>query len=747
MAAPAVDITRGLLRKLDGLDEKVDVLHSQGEFPHTSADCTEVVNTSFALFKETNVSSELSSADANTLISLVMELSKRYQALKSFELIVEAWKFYMKILKVHSEMLTVNTCDEVSSILSKSVSEGIMTFIAQPSDSGLSFLFFYLQRMSATLSYCSHKISEARSLDMIYLLCAARGVLELPMASNSKLSAEMKGKMELNFMKAMTSPNEVNETRYTSETLIFRRAMNTGQFQSAWSFLPNLSLCRSIGSCRLMLFASNQSHHHFCPNAAFLETLIALLADACRSHFQATLSDSTFRSIINDIARKYSITLCNSNHIPISNKGNNKELIIDLLTSYQKVNGNCPNLQSLIYELTLSSIVRRLDEDSQRSILSICQKLIRSNPSSVWFTLFKSFLLTVRTHVSSDVISRYALEASSSFSNLHERFISSCMHESNASVFVDTVNSSLETIDSSKSGDFVGQLFVQLKASNHFPENARKKIKIRNIEDLQQKAAVLSDFLASSTHRIKAGNPSLYSVTRQRNIPCSRCPNELCSSDMLIALDTLYTITMAISHQSTITSSEDKKIFVDDIIETCKVLADICTMCVAYVNNVESSIRHSPDPSHIGIRDELKICIKTSILVCNYFRNILMSIVRSNFEDSHFQRLKMIFEVFSNNLFTQTACTDETTVEINVLPMDIDSLRLHISFLDCCYEFAENLQPALQANAASLFTAQTLSIIKVRNKERRGKCENIFLKCPPAVQQKIITTVCANAAT
>ena len=181
-----VDITRGLQLRLQAF-------RTQSPTP---TECEDIRNTSFALFKETNVNNDLSAEDCNNLISLVVELTKSDQALKSFEVIVEAWKFYMKILKAHSTILTANNCNEVSDILTKCASEGISTFLTQPSDPGLSFLFFYLQRISATLSYCVHVLAESKAIDMMYLLCAARGILELPVALSSSLSMEMKTKME-----------------------------------------------------------------------------------------------------------------------------------------------------------------------------------------------------------------------------------------------------------------------------------------------------------------------------------------------------------------------------------------------------------------------------------------------------------------------------------------------------------------------------------------------------------------------
>ena len=734
----SVDITRGLLTRLQ-------LLSTQNPHP---TECEDIRNASFSLFKETNVNSDISPGDCNTLVSLVVELTKRDQVLKSFEVIVEAWKFYIKILKAHSTMLTANICNEVSNILTKCASEGISTFVAQPSDPGLSFLFFYLQRISATLSYCVHIMAEPRAIDMIYLLCAARGVLELPVASNSNLSVEMKGKMETNFMKAIITVNEMNEVRHTGEVNIFYRAMHTCETQSAWSYLPRLSLCRSLGACRLLLYATTQQHCQFHLNISLLETLVALLAVACCYQFEA-LSDRAFKSIIDDITTKYAIMLCDNN----SSKDTKKEVLVDLLRSYRSAADNGVNIRGQIYELVFSSIVSRLDENSQRSILSICQKMGESNPCDYWFNLLKSLLLTVQCRVSIDVITKYAMEETSGTvshrSPFHEKFVSSCLYgQTSYDAFVNTVTSSplpTTAVKGIGKGDVRDGLFVLLNSSKHLPQNLRNKFKLKNCEDLLNKAIALSDFLVSVIDRMKTERCPLFMKVEQKLNSSSYSPNKLCFLDALIAFDTLCKITMAVTSQSTIINSNDRNAFIDNVINVCEVLANVCAMCFAYTSNISLLFQSSKDPPSMNIQAEMDISIKTSISACNCFKNILINIVKSDFKDSQLEKLKKIFEILSSYLFSGATTMDwNETGDTHMLSIDKYVSQLHIILLDCCYEFAENLQPKLQVNAALLFPAQILSIIKARNKERKGRGENIFINSNVNVQRKVIATICTS---
>ena len=139
--------------------------------------------------------------------------------------------------------------------------------------------------------------------------------------------------------------------------------------------------------------------------------------------------------------------------------------------------------------------------------------------------------------------------------------------------------------------------------------------------------------------------------------------------------------------------------------------------------------------------------IKISISACDYLRDILLSIVKSEFEDKQLETLKKVFEIPSSYLFPETAMIDRNGGQnVDVSQMDQYLSRLYIIFLDCCYEFAENLQPKLHAHATSLFSTRVLSMIKARNKERKGKGENVFIKSSVNIQRKIMATICTGTS-
>ena len=168
-------------------------------------------------------------------------------------------------------------------------------------------------------------------------------------------------------------------------------------------------------------------------------------------------------------------------------------------------------------------------------------------------------------------------------------------------------------------------------------------------------------------------------------------------------------------------------------------------------NNVSTLLRCSTTPPSgaCNIRSEMNISLDTSISACNHFKDILMCIVKTDFGETQLKTLKISFESFGSYLFPSANSNDErglNNVSIGSIPLIDKCLsRLQIITLDCCYEFAENLQPKLQTQAASLFPAQILAIIKARNKEKKGKGENKFVNSTTNVKHQVMTMLCVGS--
>ena len=57
---------------------------------------------------------------------------------------------------------------------------------------------------------------------------------------------------------------------------------------------------------------------------------------------------------------------------------------------------------------------------------------------------------------------------------------------------------------------------------------------------------------------------------------------------------------------------------------------------------------------------------------------------------------------------------------------DLMNARLEIISLDCCFLFAESVQPKYQAQVVGIFPSHIPPIIKARRKEMKGKVESRF---------------------
>ena len=198
-------------------------------------------------FSNLSLSLETDSNSINKIVLLILECTKKFYnaSSNSNQLINEAWKSYLKILKIGNHQLNVETCNLVATSLIKLFNCSLVSLLETFNDNTLNLVFFHAQRISATLAYCISGIEETKTVDLYSLLLSAYGVIHFNREILSKEVYEnLEEKMLSVILKALYHP--ITKESYKHKGF-FQTAQKKSTISTALGSFPNMILYKNIG--------------------------------------------------------------------------------------------------------------------------------------------------------------------------------------------------------------------------------------------------------------------------------------------------------------------------------------------------------------------------------------------------------------------------------------------------------------------------------------------------------------------
>jgi hypothetical protein len=199
-------------------------------------------------FSNLSLSLETDSNSINKIVLLILECTNKFYnpSSNSNQLINEAWKSYLKILKIGNHQLNVETCNLVATSLLRLFNSSLVSLLETFNDNTLNLVFFHAQRVSATLAYCISGIEETKTLDLYSLLLSAYGAIIFNREIISKEVYEnLEEKMLSVILKALYHPITKESFKHKS---LFQTAQTKSTSSITLSSLPNVILYKNIGT-------------------------------------------------------------------------------------------------------------------------------------------------------------------------------------------------------------------------------------------------------------------------------------------------------------------------------------------------------------------------------------------------------------------------------------------------------------------------------------------------------------------
>ena len=375
----AGDITAGLQQRVNALRKKLEPTEVD-QFQTDSLELFKSLSTSIGSFTV---------QDTNDLVVYIVDITDQSANLNP-ELILEGWKLYVRLLKSRGHEITRNSCSIIAECLSKMISDGISGVLSSPNEMRMSLLFFYLQRLSATLSICIHALDEAKIFDLFYMLCAARGSLQIldDVAFGASNRLDIAAKMNSNFLKSLMHPVTHECERHHQ---LFLHAIDPAlSSKSIWATLPHMPYCWAVGSCQLLLHLAQQSESlssplplqpclHIFPD--LLKTILVLQLSVPICH---SLVDTMFSSLLFEISEYFARAISSVYSSGSENERNSG--LIDLLGMFQEAQSTDP-VHNILYELIYCRVISLFDDVSQGNMLRILRKLLDTSDVDTTSTL------------------------------------------------------------------------------------------------------------------------------------------------------------------------------------------------------------------------------------------------------------------------------------------------------------------------------------------------------------------------
>jgi len=266
--------------------------------PPTKDEMEQLTSRTMRVFEKLYTNEEMSTETVNENVVLIISVTK---SASSFPLVVaDAWKAYIKIIKIHNKKFTSSTCCKLVDSLSSMLSFGLTAIVSSPNDAYLNLLFFYTQRASATLAYLAGQLEETKAHDLIYLLAASRGALNMEAVSSLSSARDIQEKMDGVIAKAFCHPETRSDTIHSTLLQNFQKR-DQGQKHTTLDLMTHFACCKSIGM--LFITSSRLRYEGTAEVSADLESFCTLFVTTL-ALYPLVVTNFTVRDLIRGIVNK-----------------------------------------------------------------------------------------------------------------------------------------------------------------------------------------------------------------------------------------------------------------------------------------------------------------------------------------------------------------------------------------------------------------------------------------------------------